>query len=189
MTPNTIICKNRQEWRNWLEKNHNSEKEIWLVYYKKHTKKQTVYYDEAVEEALCYGWIDSTVRSIDDEKYCQKYTPRNKKSNWSELNKFRARKLINEGKMTQAGFEKLNGVSLDEIAETKEFKQTIILASNLEDILKKYQTAFENFTKLIPSQRKFYIEWIMSAKREETQIRRLNEAILILEKNQKLGLK
>lgn len=185
MTPNTIICKNRREWRSWLEKNHNSVKEIWLVYYKKHTKKPTVYYDEAVEEALCYGWIDSTVRTIDDEKYSQKFTPRNKKSNWSELNKSRVRKLINEGKMTPAGLEKLEGVNLNEACVEK----TLVLSSQFEQTLMSNKPAWTYFNSLAPSHRKQYTEWIMSAKREETQIKRLSEAIIMLEKNLKLGMK
>lgn len=185
MMPSKIFCKNRQEWRNWLENNHNSVKEIWLVYYKKHTKKPTVYYDEAVEEALCYGWIDSTVRTIDDEKYCQKYTPRNKKSNWSELNKSRARKLIDEGKMTSAGFAKLDGVNLNETNVEK----TLVLSPQFEQALKSNKPAWTYFNSLAPSHRKQYTEWIMSAKREETQIKRLSEAIIMLEKNLKPGMK
>lgn len=185
MTPNTIVCKNRQEWRSWLEKNHNSVKEIWLVYYKKHTKKPTVYYDEAVEEALCYGWIDSTVRTIDDEKYSQKFTPRNKKSNWSELNKSRVRKLINEGKMTPAGLEKLEGVNLNEVF----IETTLVLLPQFEQTLMSNEPAWSYFNSLAPSHRKQYTEWIMSAKREETQIKRLSEAIIMLEKNLKLGMK
>ena len=96
-----LSFKNRDEWRNWLKDYHNIAKGIWLIYYKKHTKKPSVYYNDAVEEALCFGWIDSLVKRIDDERYMQKYTPRNPNSSWSELNKQRVEKMIAEGKMTK----------------------------------------------------------------------------------------
>ncbi|MGB2982026.1 MAG: hypothetical protein WBC77_12350, partial [Candidatus Zixiibacteriota bacterium] len=99
----TLYVTNRDDWRAWLRKNHSSQKEVWLIYYKKHTGKPRIPYDDAVEEALCYGWIDSTIKRIDEEKYAQKFTPRSEKSNWSELNKRRAKKMIREGRMTQAG--------------------------------------------------------------------------------------
>ena len=97
----------REEWRTWLEKNHDVEQEIWLIYYKKHTGKPRIPYDDAVEEAICYGWIDSTVKRLDDEKYMQKYTPRKAKSIWSELNKTRAGKMIKAGRMTETGLERI----------------------------------------------------------------------------------
>jgi len=100
---NTLYLKNRDEWRRWLEKNHKREPEIWLIYYKKHTKKSSIPYNDAVEEALCFGWIDSTVKGIDGEKYAQRFSPRKPKSNWSEPNKERIERLIKEGKMTPAG--------------------------------------------------------------------------------------
>ena len=99
----TLYVKDRDEWRKWLENNYDSENEIWLIYYKKHSDKIRIPYDDAVEEALCFGWIDSLVKSIDDEKYMQKYTPRKKNSVWSEYNVKRCEKMIKEGKMTNAG--------------------------------------------------------------------------------------
>ena len=102
---NTFNFKNRDDWRNWLEENFKTEKEIWLIYFKKHTKKLSVSYDEAVEEALCFGWIDSTVKTIDDERYMQKYTPRNENSIWSKVNKKRAEKMLEQDKMTEHGMK------------------------------------------------------------------------------------
>lgn len=101
-----LYVTDRDAWRAWLEKNYDTEKEIWLIYYKKHTGKPRIPYDDAVEEALCFGWIDSTVKRVDDEKFAQKFTPRKNKSNWSDLNKKRAKKMIREGRMTKAGFLK-----------------------------------------------------------------------------------
>ena len=98
-----IYMRSRAAWRNWLQKNHKARTEVWLVYYKKHTGKPTVTYDDAVEEALCFGWIDSTVRTIDDERYMQKFTPRRPGSVWSETNIKRARRMIDQGLMTESG--------------------------------------------------------------------------------------
>jgi uncharacterized protein YdeI (YjbR/CyaY-like superfamily) len=97
----------RAKWRSWLEKNHSSAKGIWVIYFKKHTGKPTMTYAEAVEEALCFGWIDSLTKKLDEERYMQKFTPRKNNSNWSELNKKRVEKLIAEGKMENAGFDQI----------------------------------------------------------------------------------
>ena len=101
----TLYLKNRKEWRRWLEKSHQKEPEIWLICYKKHTGKTSIPYNDAVEEALCYGWIDSNEKGIDREKYAQRFSPRKPKSNWSVVNKERVRRLIKLGKMTPAGLK------------------------------------------------------------------------------------
>ena len=99
----TLYVTDRADWRAWLERHHKSESEVWLIYYKKQTGLPRIPYDDAVEEALCFGWIDSIVKRIDDEKFAQRFTPRKAKSNWSELNRERVKKLIKEGRMTEAG--------------------------------------------------------------------------------------
>lgn len=103
----TLYVTDRQDFRRWLEENHKSKKEIWLIQYKKAAKKPSINYVEAVEEALCFGWIDSTEKSMDIERYATRFSPRRPKSNWTDTNKERARKLIAEGKMTEAGFASL----------------------------------------------------------------------------------
>lgn len=103
----TLYVTDRQDFRRWLEENHKSNKEIWLIQYKKAAKKPSINYVEAVEEALCFGWIDSTEKSMDIERYATRFSPRRPKSNWTDTNKERARKLIAEGKMTEAGFASL----------------------------------------------------------------------------------
>lgn len=100
---NAICLKDRKQWRSWLRKNHAVEREIWLVIYKKNTGKPSIPYEDAVEEAVYFGWIDGRMKSIDDEKYMQRYSPRTAKSTWSESNIARAEKMIAEGKMTEAG--------------------------------------------------------------------------------------
>lgn len=99
----TLYVKNRDGWRRWLEKNHKKETEIWLIYYKKHTGKTTIPYNDAVEEALCFGWIDSIEKRVDEERYAQRFTPRKPRSQWSEMNKERVKRLIKLDKMTPAG--------------------------------------------------------------------------------------
>jgi uncharacterized protein YdeI (YjbR/CyaY-like superfamily) len=124
----TLYITDRNDWRNWLKINHESVNEIWLIYYKKHTGKKRIPYNDAVEEALCFGWIDTTVRKVDDEIYMQKYLPGKKYSKWSEINKKRAEKMISEGKMTQAGQEKIDSAKKNgnwENAYGKKEKQEI----------------------------------------------------------------
>lgn len=103
----TLYVINREDFRKWLEENHKSKKEIWLVQYKKATRKPSIDYVEAVEEALCFGWIDGLEKSMDTERYALRFSPRRPKSNWTETNKERARRLIAEGKMSESGFAAL----------------------------------------------------------------------------------
>jgi uncharacterized protein YdeI (YjbR/CyaY-like superfamily) len=103
----TLYATTGQDFRTWLEKNHKSKKEVWLIQYKKATKKPSIDYVQAVEEALCFGWIDNTQKSIDAESYATRFSPRRPKSNWTETNKQRVRRLIAEGKMTEAGLATL----------------------------------------------------------------------------------
>jgi uncharacterized protein YdeI (YjbR/CyaY-like superfamily) len=103
----TLYVTNRDDFRKWLKENHRSKKEIWLIQYKKATKKPSIDYVEAVEEALCFGWIDGLEKRMDDERYATRFSPRRPKSNWTETNKERARRLIAEGKMTEAGLATL----------------------------------------------------------------------------------
>src|SRR5687767_14613671 len=103
----TLYVTNREDFRKWLAENHQTKKEIWLIQYKKAAKKPSINYVDAVEEALCFGWIDGTQKSMDAERYALRFSPRRPKSNWTETNKERARRLISEGKMSEAGFATL----------------------------------------------------------------------------------
>lgn len=180
----------RAEWRKWLKDNHLSSPGIWFLFYKQLSGKKTISYNDAVEEALCYGWIDSIIKSIDDVKYMQKFTPRTNNNKWSPTNIERIKKLITEKKMTKAGMAKIPAEILKEGTE-KKIKNHIsdeALTSFLLK-LKKHPIAFKNFNNLAPSYRKIYIGWIFSAKREETQQKRFNESVSLLEQNKKLGIK
>jgi uncharacterized protein YdeI (YjbR/CyaY-like superfamily) len=185
-----LYISNRKEWRKWLKENHSIVTEVWLIYYKKHTGKPRIPYDDAVEEALCFGWIDSTVKRIDDEKYCQKFTPRNLKSIWSEHNKKRAAKMIKQGKMTKAGMDKIKAAKINgewsrKIEAVKQFN----MPSELSKLLSANKKAKEFFNDLSPSQKKQYIIWIASAKKVETKEKRAKEALKLLKTKQKLGMK
>src|SRR5438132_5620057 len=115
----TLYVTSREEWRAWLTKHYQSETEVWLIYYKKHTGRPRISYDHTVEEALCFGWIDSIVKSMNDEKSAQKFTPRRDSTKWSALNQQRLRKLIGEGRMTDAGLAKIGLAVLGEGAQAK----------------------------------------------------------------------
>jgi uncharacterized protein YdeI (YjbR/CyaY-like superfamily) len=179
----------REEWRAWLDKNHDTAKEIWLIYYKKHTAKLRIPYDDAVEEALCYGWIDSTVRRLDDERYMQKYTPRKAKSVWSDANKTRARKMIKEGRMTEAGLSRVRDAK-----RSGEWKRTGSrdlpdkVPPDLKRALAADKKARRNFENLAPSYKKHFIWWISSAKRDETRQRRIKKTVSMAAENKKPGM-
>ncbi len=186
-----IYAANRQEWREWLKNNFDKEREVWLIYYKRHTGKPRVAYNDAVEEALCFGWIDSNIQKIDEEKYAQKFTPRYSKSKWSELNIRRMKKLIASGLMTENGLEKIDSKILKEkkVTNSRSIRKELPVPEKIIIELRKNKTAFHNFTMLAPSYRRLYILWLSDAKREETFQKRIKEAVLLLEQNKKLGMK
>jgi uncharacterized protein YdeI (YjbR/CyaY-like superfamily) len=177
----------RADWRSWLAAHHDRETEIWLVYNKRHTGEPRVEYDDAVEEALCFGWIDSIVRTIDADRYAQKFTPRKAKSKWSELNRRRFAKMVAEGKMTAAGLAKSPPNEEDGATATPPAVESV--PSYLEEALRSNSAAWTNFSNLAPSYRRLYVRWIEDAKKEETRRKRLAEAVEKLERNEKLGLK
>jgi len=133
----TLYITNRAEWRRWLEKNYDKAKEIWLIYYKKHTNKPSISYDDAVEEGLCFGWIDSIVKRLDDARYAQKFTPRTNTSKWSEPNKQKVGKLIKQGRMTQIGMTKIKESILNKKEETlrDKLKKNLVISAKIKQSL------------------------------------------------------
>jgi uncharacterized protein YdeI (YjbR/CyaY-like superfamily) len=188
-TSKILYVTSREEWHAWLAAHSESETEVWLVYSKKHTGQPRIPYDHAVEEALCFGWIDSIVKRIDNEKFAQKFTPRRDCANWSALNKRRVRKLIREGRMTEAGLAKIDLAALGEEPQGKPGRGDLDVPRFVKQALRASPRAWEHFQKLAPSYRRHYLLWIMDAKKEETRQRRLREAVALLEQNKKLGLK
>jgi uncharacterized protein YdeI (YjbR/CyaY-like superfamily) len=176
----TLYVTSREEWRAWLAKHYQSETEVWLIYYKKHTGQPRIAYDHAVEEALCFGWVDSIVKRIDDHKFAQKFTPRRDWTKWSALNKRRLRKLIREGRMTERGLAKVDLVVLGE-ERAKQSKGDLDIPRFVKQALMANAKAWENFRNRAPSHRRQYIQWIMDAKKEETRERRLREAVALLD--------
>jgi uncharacterized protein YdeI (YjbR/CyaY-like superfamily) len=198
----TLYVTSREEWRDWLTKHGESETEVWLVYYKQHTGRPRIAYDDAVEEAICFGWIDSLVKRIDDEKFAQKFTPRRDAAKWSALNLRRLRKLMREGRMTEAGLAKVDVATLGKQTQPKQSSRKRDIPGSeprtddpdsipafVERALKANAKAWANFRNLAPSYRRNYLRWIMQAAKEETRERRLREAVSLLEQNKKLGLK
>lgn len=180
----------RDEWRAWLRENHGTKKGVWLLHYKKHTSKPSIPYDDAIEEALCFGWIDSIIKKIDDEKFARKFTPRKGKSRWSELNKKRARRMMKAGKMTEAGIAKIREAKKSgEWFKTAPARKEIVIPSYIKEALAANKKALDFFNSLASSYKRKLVGWITSAKREETRKRRLAGAIRLLEQNRKLGMK
>ncbi|MBN1272915.1 MAG: YdeI/OmpD-associated family protein [Candidatus Aminicenantes bacterium] len=190
-TVSVLHVKNRNEWRTWLEKHFEREKAVWLIFNKKHTGKPCVPYEDAVEEAICFGWIDSIVKRMDEKRFCRKFTPRTNTGKWSQLNKMRAKKMMKEGKMIEAGLDKINLEAWEKDAgkSSVSARPTFSLSAEMEKELKKNKKAWANFNTLASSHKRNYIGWIMSAKKEETRQRRFKEAVSLLAKNKKLGLK
>lgn len=182
------LFSDRGDWRRWLAEHHAHESEVWLIYYKKGINKQSITYNDAVEEALCFGWIDSKVKKIDDEKYMQRYTPRKDGSNWSQSNKRRVRKLIQTGLMTPAGLEKIESAKQDgSWNRLDDIDKEIRVPEDLAVALANNPQAKKNFENFAPSHRKQYLWWLKSAKREETRQKRLREIVARAEKNIKPG--
>ncbi|MCK4663121.1 MAG: YdeI/OmpD-associated family protein [Bacteroidales bacterium] len=174
----TLYVKNRNEWRKWLENNHLSEDEIWLIYFKKHTGQPTIPYNDAVEEALCFGWIDSTVKKIDSEKYKQRYTPRKKNSVWSKINKERAIKMINSGLMVKEGLNKIEEAKKNgKWEEAYSSKKELDIPCDMKEALMEDKKAWANFNNFANSYKNMYIGWVTAAKREETRKKRINEVV------------
>ncbi len=174
--------KNRTEWRNWLEKNHDKEKEIWIIYYKKHTGNHSVPYNDAVEEALCFGWIDGIVKKLDEERYVQRYSPRNPKSLWSETNIKRVKKMVKEGKMTSVGLKLYkDAMKSRQIAPTL----SATVPPDLIKALMKNKKAWGNFKKFPPSTKLMFTYWVKTAKTKETREKRIKRAVELSALNRK----
>jgi len=183
-----LVISTRAAWRLWLAENHDKEKSgVWLVFFKKHTREPTLEYDDAVEEALCFGWVDSIVKRIDDGTYCRKFTPRKDESLWAASNKQRVKKIIQEGRMTEFGMAKIRAAKkLGAWDKDPRPLLSLEMPTDFAAGLAENQKAKDFFDKLAPSHRKIYLWWITSAKRAETKAARIAKALDLLTKGQKL---
>lgn len=176
----------REPWRAWLEEHHDRMEQVWLVFFKKHTGKPSISYDAAVEEALCFGWVDSLVKRLDEDRYARKFTPRTNTLKWSESNLARFKELEVSGRMTATGRAKLDPSVTPVVPPSK---RPLEVPSYFGEALDENERARAFFDNLAPSYQRHFVGWVDSAKREQTRQRRLAEALTLLETHQKLGLK
>jgi uncharacterized protein YdeI (YjbR/CyaY-like superfamily) len=180
----------RDAWRAWLADNHETANEMWLLFHKKHTGKSGLTYIEALEEALCFGWIDGILKRIDDEKHMIRFSPRRKNSIWSEQNKKRIGRLIKEDRMTEAGLAKIKEAKANgQWAKARVREDITIVPPELTEALAGNEQARLNFESLAPSYRRQFIYWVAVAKHDETRRKRIDGTIDLLIRNKKLGPK
>lgn len=182
----TLYIADRKKWRSWLIKNHAKEKEIWLIYYRKSSNKPRIPYNDAVEEALCYGWIDGIMKGIDKEKFAQRFSPRRLKSKLSETNKERIRRLIKNKEMTAIG---LKAVSRN-FNKLKDKKEKFFIASDVLKSLKADKRVWENFQNFSEGYKKVRIGYIEDQRDHNSEAfqKSLQHFIKMTEKNKKFGM-
>ena len=184
----TLDVRSRAQWHAWLEKHHASVAEIWLVFHKRHTGKNGVDREASIEEALCFGWVDSLVRRLDDARYAVKFTPRKPDSRWSDVNRKRYASLEKRGLLMPAGRANApTGKRAYAVRQRRALDAPV--PPYIERALKAEPAAWRFFGTLAPSYRRAYVGWIDAAKRDDTKERRLREAVEWLARGERLGLK
>lgn len=183
-----ITPKSRAVWRAWLERHHAMRSEVWVVFYKRHTGKPTLSYADAVEEALCFGWIDGIRRSIDAARYMHRFSPRRPDSRWSATNRRRAARLAKSGAMTPAGQRAIDAARRNGTWSVPPPTVDLSMPSELAEGLRGNAAAAAFFDSLAPSYQRQFVGWIAMARREETRQRRVAKAIELLERGEKLGM-
>jgi uncharacterized protein YdeI (YjbR/CyaY-like superfamily) len=173
-----------QQWRKWLGKHHASSPGVWLVFWKDHTGVKSIPYEDSVREALCFGWIDSLIKRLDDDRYARKFTPRKPASKWSDSNRKRWAELKAAGLLTSAG---LAAAPTDNTYAPKPAIPE--LPAYVAKALKANPRAWKFFQELAPGYRRHFVVWIHLARRPETRARRIRESLALLAEGKKLGLK
>ena len=176
-------ASDRKSWRGWLKTNHKTVTGVWLVFYKNNSGKTGVNYPEAVEEALCYGWIDSRKKKLDESRSVQFFSPRKPKSNWSSINKERVAKLIAKGKMTRGGLEMIDLAKKNGSWNALNEVDMIIVPNDLQKALDENAAAYEHFTGFPKSSKKIILTWILNAKTPATRSKRIVETVKLASKN------
>lgn len=182
--PETFYPANRKKWRQWLQKNHDRKTAIWVLFYKKSTGKPTVTWSDAVDEALCFGWIDSTRRTIDEECFIQFFTRRKAKSLWSKINKDKVKRLTEEGLMQAAGLAAVAIAKKNGSWKALNAVERLHIPSDLMHAFKTQPNAKSFFSKCSRSLKKQILHWITFAKREDTRKKRIAELVLLAAKQQ-----
>jgi len=184
---NALSFLDRNEWRKWLEKNHRKQKEVWLIHYKKHAGKIGVQLEEAVEEALCFGWIDGKLKKVDKDRFMLRYSPRKAGSVWSRINRERAERMIKAGRITPAGLSMIEEAkkrsSWDRVYTSLEQER---IPPDLRRALAKDKRALDNFQSFANSYKNMYIYWVKSAKTDETRRERIEKVVEQALQNKKL---
>jgi uncharacterized protein YdeI (YjbR/CyaY-like superfamily) len=180
----TIDIRTAPAWRAWLKKHHAASPGVWLVYHKDHTGVTSVPYEEAVRLALCFGWIDSLVKRLDDDRYARKFTPRRPTSKWSDINRRRWADLEKQGLLAAAGVAA--APTVNRYAPRPTIPE---LPPYLARALRASPKAWQFFQALAPGYRKHFVVWIHTAKRPETRDKRIRQSIALLAAGRKLGLK
>ncbi len=184
----TFLARDRPEWSEWLRKNHSTKKEIWLVLYKKHVDKVSISYEDAVEEAICWGWIDGILKRIDHEKHTIRFSPRKRTSIWSESNLDRAERMIAMDRMRKPGLEIYEARDKDRYAPSVKYRgHEVEVPDYIEKIFREDGEVWERFSSFPASHKNQYIGWIDTAKREETRIRRAQKAREMILKEKESG--
>lgn len=178
-----VYAKNRKEWRKWLEKNHDSETVVWLTIYHKDADTKSVYYTDAVEEALCFGWIDSRADKNDENSFLLSFYPRKPKSNWSKPNRERAARMIEQGLMAPAGLAMINLAKETGTWDAMKHIEDNVIPEDLQQLFDKNKTAYNNYMTFAPSSQRLILKWIHDAKRTETRQKRIEETVRLAEQN------
>lgn len=178
-----LYFKKHSEWRIWLQENHSESKGVYLVFYKVENKEESMRWEEAVKVALCFGWIDSTVKSLGSGKRKQTFSPRKEKSVWSALNKRYIKELVTDNLMHQSGIDKINigkkngsWTALDDV-------ENLVIPKELQEAFDENQIAFKNYLGFAKSYKKGYLYWVNQAKRETTREKRISEIMRLCEQN------
>ncbi|UPT65940.1 MAG: YdeI/OmpD-associated family protein [Sphingobacteriales bacterium JAD_PAG50586_3] len=172
-----IQAKTRKEWRKWLDKNGQVEKSVWLIIYRKETNATSVYYDEAVEEALCFGWIDSVANKRDADSFYLYFAQRKPTSKWSKLNRDRVAKLESEGLIMPPGKAAIDLAKKNGTWEALKEVEALTIPADMQKLFDKNKTAYANFMAFPPSTIRGILEWILNAKRPETRLNRITETV------------
>ena len=182
-----LYFKNDTEWRKWLHHNHKTTKGVYLIFYKVDHDMPSMRWEEAVRVSLCYGWIDSTVKSLGDGKRRQYFCPRKPKSNWSKVNKDHVKELTKKGLMHEGGLKAIEIAKKNGSWTAMDDVENGVLPSDLQLSFHQNNAAWENFQGFTRGQRKSYLSWLHHAKRKETRQRRIKEIVLLCENNKTLG--
>jgi len=182
----TLDVRNAAAWRRWLATHHATASEIWLVFHKAHTGKASIPYEEAVNEALCFGWVDSLITRLDDDRYARKFTPRKANSAWSPSNRRRYAQLEAAGRLAAPGVKR---PPTARIATPGPLPDVSKVPADVATALEAEPKAWSYFQSLAPSHRRRYLLWIVMAKQDDTRQRRLREAVRLLARGKKLGLR